>query len=613
MSNPMFPAGVSPEMLKFAQEQMKRMKPEDIRRMQQQMNVTPESIKMAQERLKSVRADDMKYAAEQLGKLSDEQLSEMTRKMAQSDPEQLKNAARAYADRSKSRQEYEYQAALRLKQEGNHLHGQGKYNDAAEKYQRAKKNLSSHSHKDSVSLRTVCSVNLISCYLKSKQYEAAISEGTEVLRSDPKNLKALYRRGLAYKEAGKLELAAADLQAAAELDPTDETIEGALRKLKADKVSKDHQSERGNTSDDNVVRSGTSGEESEDLLKRSMRENRDGVIISEEEDGTWSVRGEKLIAQRVKERSPYDSLSTSGGDDADFYGETDSGAPFGMQDREVMQQMIEMMSKNSDMARQMHSLMTSMTPEQVAAMSGGGIDPTMAKFAVDVAKGMTPEDMERVVSMAGNLPRSTDPGQERREKDSGATSGANTSSAVLPKYGMPSGVSIGEDMGRTQSEGTASVSGLSDGGSGSSADYDSSSRTGLRHRRTGSGGGAPAASMGMGDMTPEMREQMREQLKNPAAAKMMTEMMKSLSPETMAAMSEKFGMKMTPEQARKAQEAMSSLRPEDLDSVMRWAERVQKASEAAKSTKNWLLGRQGLVLAIALLLVAVLGHVMGIW
>ena len=48
-------------------------------------------------------------------------------------------------------------------------------------------------------------INLAHCYIKLGQYEYAIKYATQALEKDPKNVKALYRKGIAYTKMNELD------------------------------------------------------------------------------------------------------------------------------------------------------------------------------------------------------------------------------------------------------------------------------------------------------------------------------------------------------------------------------------------------------------------------
>jgi formamidopyrimidine-DNA glycosylase len=101
-----------------------------------------------------------------------------------------------------------------------------------------------------------------------------------------------------------------------------------------------------------------------------------------------------------------------------------------------------------------------------------------------------------------------------------------------------------------------------------------------------------------------MQEVMRTFMEDPAMQQVLISMMKNMSPDTMADMSRQFGLNLTTEDAAKAQDAISQLSPESLHKMMKWMDRAQRGVEAAKKTKNWLMARKGLIIAIVLLIVA---------
>jgi regulator of sirC expression with transglutaminase-like and TPR domain len=66
--------------------------------------------------------------------------------------------------------------------------------------------------------------NLAACYIKEEQWEKAIYATSKVIEVDPNNVKARYRRSLAYMRNKQIKEAAADMDVAMAQAPNDASI-----------------------------------------------------------------------------------------------------------------------------------------------------------------------------------------------------------------------------------------------------------------------------------------------------------------------------------------------------------------------------------------------------
>ncbi|KAF8714134.1 hypothetical protein HU200_028143 [Digitaria exilis] len=542
---------MDPEMLRLAQEQMRRMSPDDLARMQQQLMSNPDLIRMASESMKNMKADDLRRAAQQMNQTRPEDMRDMTEKLANTTPEEFA-AMKAQADAQMS---YAISGAKMLKKQGNELHNRGDYSDAASKYKLAKDNLKAIPSSAAHTLQLQCTLNLMACYLKTGQFDECISEGSEVLTYDSINVKAYYRRGQAYKELGKLEAAVADLSKAHEISPEDETIAEVLRDAE------------------------------EKLAQEGGGVNlRKGVVIEEVvEDDTSQPSSSQSSTQYTVSQPPE--------------GARDSG-------------LSESSGRSRDVSERNH--------EGLSKSGIEGMSPELIKTATDMIGTMKPEELQKMFEVASSM--------------NGTSSGGPNLGSNMPEM-SPDVLKMASDMlGKMSPDELQNMMNFASqmGGPGgapvrSENNFQPSSRATTSNSPFGSSSQTISPSLDelsndqrMGQSssslppsTADMQETMRNSMKDPAMRQMMTNMMKNMSPEMMANMSEQFGMKLSKEDAAKAQQAMSSLSPEDLDRMMRWMERAQKGVEVAKKTKNWLLGRRGLILAIVMLILAFIFHQLG--
>ncbi|KAJ6792270.1 outer envelope protein 61-like isoform X1 [Iris pallida] len=351
---------MDPELMRIAQEQMSRISPEELARIQQQMISNPELVRLASESMKNMRPEDLKRAAEQMKHTRAEDMVEMSEKVSKATPEELA-AMRARADAQIS---YETNAAQLLKQQGNQLHTRGQYHDAANKYMLAKNNLKGIPSSKGGSLQLQCSLNLMSCYLKTGQFEECIKEGSEVLAYDSKNLKAFYRRGQAYKELGNLQAAVSDLSMAHELSPEDETIADMFRDVN-EKLMKD--------GDRNVSR-------------RLVIEE-----IEEEEAQPNASESKKRSSVDYSVPQPVEAgeCSQNGGSHV----EKSTGSVESLQS----------FKDNPETVRLFQNYVSNANPDTLAAMGVGGMPPDMVKTATDMISKMKPESLQKMLQTASAL------------------------------------------------------------------------------------------------------------------------------------------------------------------------------------------------------------------
>ena len=123
-----------------------------------------------------------------------------------------------------------------MKDRANAQFKKGQFDDAMTGYNKALAKLgvlSSASTESALLIRTACLLNRAACALKLQQPESSAEDCSAVLDLDPANVKALYRRGLAFAAMEMPDAAVADLTVAAQIKPDDAAIKKQLAKWEA--------------------------------------------------------------------------------------------------------------------------------------------------------------------------------------------------------------------------------------------------------------------------------------------------------------------------------------------------------------------------------------------
>ena len=87
-------------------------------------------------------------------------------------------------------------------------------------------------------------MNLALCYLKIGAYSEVITYANKILDVQPQNVKAIYRRAIAYLHRGSFDEAKSDLLLANELCPNDPSIKEGFKLYKQKKAEYHEKSKR---------------------------------------------------------------------------------------------------------------------------------------------------------------------------------------------------------------------------------------------------------------------------------------------------------------------------------------------------------------------------------
>jgi peptidylprolyl isomerase len=122
--------------------------------------------------------------------------------------------------------------ANQLKESGNKAFQAKDYKKALDDYLQAAELVETSENEENQPIYLACKLNCAQACLSLGDYASAAAHATEVLKKDPSNVKALYRRGVARNHLGLSEEAIADLDAVLAIDADNKAAKVELAKAK---------------------------------------------------------------------------------------------------------------------------------------------------------------------------------------------------------------------------------------------------------------------------------------------------------------------------------------------------------------------------------------------
>lgn len=620
---------MDPRAAEVAMEQMRKMSPEQMQEMMRTAQMNPAMMQQAMNQMKNMRTEDWDRAKEQIGKMS---------------PSEMQAQAASANQYLSGQQQYALNASKQLKDEGNTLHNAGQYRAAAEKYERAHANLQDTASPEGLELRRSCLLNLSSCYLNLREYEKCVEKCNLVLAADSNNLKALYRRGQAYMGKQHWQYAASDLERSVRLSTHDaqqqKLIQGKLQEAK-DQISMLRAS---GALKDNGPQHPPAPSSSPGVTTAPVNKSSDDTMAQTAKLMAENPAMAKMAAEQLKSIPPEQLAAMT---------------------QQMGDQLPNGMKLTPELAKAAAESFSKMTPEEISRMAdmaaamrgspgmgpaGPALNPEMMKTAATMMERMSPEELQRIEQLSSSFmgASSIAPQTAMQHSTAVASSAPAARSDVtaapcastsqeredIAPPGMPT---MTPEMAKMAAEMMSSMR---------PEDMEAMTKMAASMgigAAVGAGGSMPAMTPEMAKMAAEMMGKMSSEdmqrmqqmaagmggaggampsnlmsgealskLSDPKFMEMSMNMMRSMDQASLVNMMMSSGMCKNEQQAEAMAQQMKGMSDSQMKMMMGAANVMQRGANAFVKTKEALLSRSTLLVAIAVVLLALLLRYLGI-